>query len=381
MDSTMSQTEALTSEKYVLSLSPDYVSHWGFWEAIRELLQNSIDQKQADDKCEIVFNYNKDDETLTIGSTNCKLDRRSLLLGSTTKANDRNSIGCFGEGYKLALLVLARNLLDVKIHNGDEIWRPSFEHNDQYDAHVLTITIEPAPYDLKGVAFYIKGVPESLEDGNPLIADDDAVRCCYEDIHQNYLIDAVDDTIFHEDHMRGRIFIRGLFVCKVDGLEYGYNFAPYRLSLDRDRGMADTFEVQIQTSNLWQKTTDTSLLYDNMKKGVPDLNYVTLTDTRIKQKIIDRYMAEHPGAIPIASQKEADFLAGHKTSIVPKRLRDLIWGVVEYKVKHRGTPTERLERFFARFKYTSLYDDEATREWDSIIETSKHWTGPSDIES
>ena len=176
------------SEKFVLSLSPDYVSHWGFWEAVRELLQNAIDQKQVNPESEIVFTHDEDLKVLTIGSTNSVLTRQSLLLGVTTKTNNRNAIGQFGEGYKLAMLVLARLFLDVEIHNGDEIWRPAFEFNDQYGANVLTVSIEPAPYDLQGVAFRIGGVPRSLDD-DPANPDDQAVRICYDDIHQNYLID------------------------------------------------------------------------------------------------------------------------------------------------------------------------------------------------
>lgn len=366
----------ITPTQYVLSLSPDYVKHWGFWEAIRELLQNSIDQQQVDSKCEVVFDYDNELETLTVGSTNCKLSRKSLLLGNTTKANSTETIGCFGEGYKLAILVLTRALLDVEIHNGDEIWRPYFKYSDKYESDVLVIDVLPAPYDLKGVAFRISGVPESLED-HP--GDDDKLRICYDDIHQNYLINEPNDKIFDEEHMSGRVFIKGLFVCRFDDLHYGYNFAPHRISLDRDRRMISEWDVKVQASYLWQADEDEDRLFAAVKAEIPDVEYVTLTDTRIENRLIEDFQKEHIGAIPIASQKEAEYYAGQKTCFVPKKFRDFFHKRMTFTINHQGTPTDRLERFFNRFKLERLCDTDPKNEFLKIIETSKHWTGPADV--
>ncbi len=73
---------------YTLSLSPDYVLSWGLWEAVRELIQNSIDQSTLDKQCEQIFQYNAVTEALTIGTTNCRLHPRSLLLGTSSKRDD-----------------------------------------------------------------------------------------------------------------------------------------------------------------------------------------------------------------------------------------------------------------------------------------------------
>ena len=108
--------------KYELSLSPEYVSHWGIVEAVREIFQNAIDQAAVQEDNPMFFSYEKNevksagwgmtyeqDGVLRIGNRDSILDAKSLLLGATTKRDDQKTIGQFGEGYKIATLVLLRS--------------------------------------------------------------------------------------------------------------------------------------------------------------------------------------------------------------------------------------------------------------------------------
>ena len=52
-----------------------------------------------------------------------------MVLGSTSKAGRADDVGSFGEGYKIALLVLTRNGYDVKVLNGNKQWVPEFRHS------------------------------------------------------------------------------------------------------------------------------------------------------------------------------------------------------------------------------------------------------------
>ena len=99
-------------KKYELSLSRNYVSSWGIEEAIRELLQNAKDSNGED-----VIDIDKSSGTITITNKNTSIPSSTLLLGNTSKGDDLDKIGQFGEGYKLALLVLVLNIqiiLNVK---------------------------------------------------------------------------------------------------------------------------------------------------------------------------------------------------------------------------------------------------------------------------
>lgn len=345
-------------EKHVLSLSPDYVLSWGFWEAVRELLQNSIDKSTQDSKCKQVFQYDDASETLTIGTTNSRLDTRTLLLGASTKRDDNKTIGQFGEGYKLALLVLTRLSYEVVVYNGDMIWKPRFEFDDRYEEHVLTIEVSTNPSPCNGVSFQIRDV--SAED--------------FGRINENYLAGMAVNEIFDEDYLRGRVFINGLFVCKIDGLEYGYNFTPDRIRLDRDRGMASTFEVSYEASRLWEHHGDDAKLYDNLKAGILDTQHVTFLSPTQNAYVIERYLTECPEAIPVATQDELNRLRGHKVQLVPEALRNLLRRMHAFVFDRSGTPASRLERFAHQFR--QQLNGEGQRELDAILESSKDWAGP-----
>lgn len=110
---------------YELPISPNYVSNWSIKEAIREILQNAIDSDKNGYKKEI--SYNKYDKSLHIKNYGITLSTSTLVLGCSSKKDIDGMIGKFGEGYKLALVVLLREGYIVNIINGGEIWLPSFK--------------------------------------------------------------------------------------------------------------------------------------------------------------------------------------------------------------------------------------------------------------
>lgn len=122
-------------KKYELSLSRNYVSGWGIEEAIRELLQNAKDSNGED-----IIDIDKSSGTITITNKSTSIPSSTLLLGNTSKRDDLDKIGQFGEGYKLALLVLLRDDKEVFIKNGNKNWIPSFEYSDNFECEVLCIT-------------------------------------------------------------------------------------------------------------------------------------------------------------------------------------------------------------------------------------------------
>jgi hypothetical protein len=92
-------------ESFVLTISPKYVPKWSKWEAFREVMQNIIDRKRELEAAEIIFTYNPVQQRMTIGNRLSYLERKTLILGETTKLDNEDMIGQYGEGYKLALKV------------------------------------------------------------------------------------------------------------------------------------------------------------------------------------------------------------------------------------------------------------------------------------
>lgn len=68
-----------------LSLSPKYVSGWGVEEAVREILQNAIDQKA--DGAEVSVSYDR--ETPSILTDGARLKTSTLLDGIPFEAVSR----------------------------------------------------------------------------------------------------------------------------------------------------------------------------------------------------------------------------------------------------------------------------------------------------
>lgn len=350
-------TEANPARKYTLTLSPDYVLSWGFWEAARELLQNSIDQHAVNEESTPIFEYSPDDELLVIGNECCELHPRTLLLGMTDKRDVTATIGQFGEGYKLAMLVLVRGSYQVTIRNGDTIWRPRFEFNDEFGEHVMVVHVTPAEQPINGVQFEIRGVSKND----------------YGTLAENFLPGHPLNVILDEDHLRKRVFVNGLFVCKLDGLEYGYNFAPDRLNLDRDRGMTDTFEVKWQTARLWQQTTDPTKLYEALSEGLGDVEMISNLSPQLTTAIVEKFEAEHPDAVPVTCQAEMDRRRGMKTQLVPQALGKLLQHMRAYVFDRSGTPCDCLERFTRQ--YRSYLPEDGRKELDCILEASRGWSG------
>ena len=103
-------------KNYEIPISPNYVHNWGVQEAVRELLQNAIDADKCGYKKDVL--YNKESNLLTIVSTGVTLPVSSLVLGCSTKDENESLIGKYGEGYKLALVVLLRKGYIINICNG-----------------------------------------------------------------------------------------------------------------------------------------------------------------------------------------------------------------------------------------------------------------------
>jgi hypothetical protein len=351
--------------KHTLSLTPDYVLSWGFWEAVRELLQNSIDQHTVDPQSAVVFEYDPDSKLLTVGATNCKLEPRTLLLGMSGKTLNRKTLGQFGEGYKLALLVLTRSSYEVVVRNVNEIWKPTFEFSDEYQSSVLSVCRHESEQRSDGVFFDIRDVSQ----------DD------YAKITERYIPGTPLNRILTEDHFKQKVFVSELFVCEVPELEYGYNFGPDRLRLDRDRGMASSFDISYEASRLWDQSGDDEALYDNLKKGKPDTAFVHLPKATTNAYVMEQYLQETPNAIPVATDEEASRMlqTGHVVRKVPSPLRDLLRRMHKFVFNREGTPTERLERF--QHAFGRQLNVEGRRELDAIVKASVNWAGPPELES
>lgn len=325
-----------------LSIATTYVQHWDLWEAVRELLQNALDAKAKGYSME--FNEVTDDfglRSLHIINGGPALSKASLLLGRTTKSGDNSQIGKFGEGFKLALLVLARKGYQVYLKTGSEKWTPRLGMSEEFDSEVLMIDVEECePVD--GVAVVIEGA-------------------CEEDLDGKYRPDLPLGRPLSE--LPGKVFVEGLFVCNLEGYKYGYNLPANRIRLDRDRGTVDGFDIGYETSRIWSQIVDNDPVFGNglllrlVNDGINDVRYVEChvpKSSNVEAVLVTHYTSQHKDAIPVSTQDEVKMViaSGKKWQLVPDQLKNILWRAVGYFIPSIGTPKQRLESFVEKYQHS-----------------------------
>lgn len=245
-----------------LSIAKSYVAHWDWWEGIRELLQNAVDTGDFD----VQTTY---DGQIIINSRGGKIPVSALLMGKSGKADDEDTIGKFGEGMKLAFLVLGRLGADVLVHNDDECWRPSFQYSETFQEDCLVVGVYPAEKATGDVRIHISGVPESVID---LVEDRFIPLKAVEPIHSASNGEAYEKA---EDSKGCNVYINGIFVATVKGrYKFDYNFRPSAFTLDRDRNTAKDFEVRWEASRLLMNAGEYILIAELASAQYDDVEHI-----------------------------------------------------------------------------------------------------------
>lgn len=324
--------------KFELTLTKNYANNWGVQEAIREMIQNAIDQeKQIKDN---TMNISYDgSNVLSISNKSSVLSKKSLLLGYTSKADDAETIGQFGEGYKLALLVLNRIGKKVTIYNygAKEVWTSKFVKSRKYEGEeVLTIFVEH------------ESIWKKIPNANLTIKIEGITPSEYEEIVNRTLLLRSDiketltsdeyGTILLDENQKGLIYVNGLFVSSIEGLTYGYNLKPSHLKIGRDRDLVSTFDIVCTTSKMWLEHNN-HLLQDLIKNGAKDIEYVPTylwNKKNVLDSIYKSFILENgSNSIPVSSQVEFDEMKSryndYNIVIVNRVYKEIILNNVEFK--------------------------------------------------
>ena len=249
-----------------LSVSLSNVAHWGFWEAIRELLQNSLDMDKR--------NLYIEEGLINISTFDCPMEESTLLIGNSTKRDDESKIGKYGEGYKLACLVLLREGYDVAIRNGLDRWTFTESEHPQLGGKCLAVLIEYDVFQVENetsrntVTFSIKGVTsDDIDQVNEKYLEADYVR-------DNFHVD-----VEHNQAMMFRtngdpcVYVNGLFVCALpENYWYSYYLTPGMVPLDRDRSAVNTWELNWTVASLLEAAGAYDLIVEMSEGKAPDLH-------------------------------------------------------------------------------------------------------------
>ena len=230
---------------YELTLTPNYVSDWTFNDAIRELIQNGTDQEVLDNKNHFSIEYDRERQVLQLKNSKSALKINTLLLGRSSKSGNEDTVGQFGEGYKIAALVLNRigKTFTVLNNEKNEVWESRFKNSEKWLEKILAFYISKKETEDTGLCIEVGNVSWS-EYSN---LSDVWIGMCdfyYEKVETQY------GEILTDEEFAGQVFVNGLFVDCNSDLQYGYNFKPKYINLERDRKTCDTWNVEDVTSKM-----------------------------------------------------------------------------------------------------------------------------------
>jgi len=320
--------------KLELTIKTSYLPEWGAYEGIRELLQNGQDAKVEFDAT-FEVKYRADTKTLVIENEGCVLPHEALLLGHTTKHDRSTLIGKFGEGLKLGVLALVRAGHSVKIRSGSEVWVPSIQKSEKFNADVLCFNID------KGRAAKDR---VSVEIGEVLPEAWESMKDCFLFLMKPTDLEEVEvkttsGSLLLGEKYAGKVYVKGIFVQRDSNLNYGYDFPD--AEVDRDRKMLSKWDMNYRCQNIWKealnKRPDLVTPFVRMlDQQAPDLDgldewsakYLSQT---VREEVVKTFKERHgDDALPVTGLSDSKDLEhlGRKGVVSPKPLKAVLESIL-----------------------------------------------------
>jgi len=228
----------------VYPMTLDYVPDWDAWAIVRELATNALD---ADPGFTMELNA---EGALVIKSRGDNLAIRHLLFGVTQK-DSPDAIGQFGEGLKLALLVLTRMGLTAHIYSGGRhLWNePAEMEGEQVFKVVWKGGVQDTGQTVIGIPGWAEIEPDTYKErfvrpGDP--------RILYTDPFGRSIL---------EEHL-SNIYVKGVWVQRGGsyGSTYAFSYNLTGVDMNRDRGVIDIWKANCEIGKIWASVTDEELL-------------------------------------------------------------------------------------------------------------------------
>lgn len=298
----------MTDQKLIeTTISKDYVKNWGVSEGLREILQNAIDAENKGFEMEIGYTQGK--QKLSIVNFEASLKKQDLLLGSTSKSDDEDQIGKWGEGFKVGALALIRSEKPVTIHNtlSNEIWDCLIDKSSEFDCEVLKFKISQNDFSKKrGLYFIVDNVTQKeWEETQNLFLK-------LLNLPEETIEETPEGEILLHKNLKGKIYCGGIYVTEDSELKYGYNFKPSSLELNRDRNLVNSFNLKWNTSKMWAYlcANKKGKLFDAktmLVSGSPDVEFMKeFSDYTVTGDLVENFFKEHSDkAYPVTSNEEA----------------------------------------------------------------------------
>jgi len=224
---------------------------WGMWEAIRDVVQNALDETES-------YSYGYDEHGLWIADSGSGMNVSDLLLGPGIPKPDY-SRGRFGEGMKVAALTMLRNSYDVYVETiGKEVFMTFYEQKTNGHTQVLA-AIWRSGGSAIGTIFHVIGYFGPAYEENftinlptsAIVAEGPAVLTSPTP-RKNQIID------YRFPDGKNKIFARDIFMRNISS-PFSYNLWDFELAPDR-HAASDPQDVYGSMSRVWCSATDINII-------------------------------------------------------------------------------------------------------------------------
>lgn len=341
-------------------MTRDYCKDWTAIDAIREMVQNALDSNK-------VCGFAVDAECVTVVTKAATLPNSAFALGESQKAT--GSIGGYGEGFKIGMLVLTRLGLEPVIATADKLARGKFVKNEFTKLDTFNIElVEMAPFDSGSDIVFECNV------GNIDIEELKSKITPFRD--KPFKLPATVDILHNE---QGKLFVNGLYICEDSKLTFGYNFAPDQITLNRDRNMTGgiTWKLGQYFAKLPVKHAELIFnLIEKEAKDISDLSYFLGGNNELKAELARLFFNKYGEGATI-SKPGTSYVGssyGVSTGTYASRCYAAVGIKESKKVADPDAPHCVLERFKDSNKKKLRRDVKV--DLDKLITRAKSWAKP-----
>lgn len=303
--------------KHHYMVNQHYVDGWNVKHALREVIANGFD---AEIEQGAKFSLTHEKGRLVAVNDGTKLPIDALYYGGTSKRGKAELVGQFGEGLKLALLVFARENIDIRIVNNDEVWTCGFETdtNGKEAFHIYMRAISP-----KGeVRVEVPGVGDELWD---------EIQTWFLRLSppRDCINTEVGTLLLDWDHI-GQRYAKGVYIDVTAKTGFGYDFK--HLDVGRDRRSYRQGDADYYIGKMWDTASKSDdameRLFRALQQDTKDLSMLYLYGSTALASAQARLSHEDYGgdAYPVSSAGEGVELEhiGVKPITLPRCLVDVL---------------------------------------------------------
>lgn len=227
------------SNKIIYPIAKDYVQSWTILDAGREVLANALDSSP---NAQILWK----EGMCIISDHGTGILRKHFVIGNSEKDDD--AIGLFGEGFKMASLVLAREKRDMVIETVGCTYRPAIEPSEEFGTEIFCFYHEENKRK-NGTEIRFLASLDEVEKIKELFI---CFRPETKVLSSNAKIDVIDDR-------NGFIYVNGLHAATIHSL-FSYNVKEKALVDSRDRNHVDEVKLNQLLEEFYNTTSDTELM-------------------------------------------------------------------------------------------------------------------------